>query len=57
MEIFWSFLQRISLMFSDSFVYSYLSSYVGPVVAEAMFVNREEIPIYPVYRDPVSFSF
>ncbi|GKD66006.1 protease Do-like protein 7 [Tanacetum coccineum] len=25
----------------------------GPVVAEAMFVNREEIPIYPVYRDPV----
>lgn len=28
---------------------------VGPVVAEAMFVNREEIPVYPVYRDPVSF--
>jgi S1-C subfamily serine protease len=26
----------------------------GPVVAEAMFVNREEIPVYPVYRDPVS---
>ncbi|KAL9827469.1 Protease Do-like 7 [Arabidopsis thaliana] len=30
----------------------------GPVVAEAMFVNREEIPIYPVYRDPVhDFGF
>lgn len=28
---------------------------VGPVVAEAMFMNREEIPIYPIYRDPVSF--
>ncbi|KAM0846525.1 hypothetical protein ACQ4PT_055622 [Festuca glaucescens] len=26
----------------------------GPVVAEAMFVNREEIPVYPLYRDPVS---
>ncbi|XP_074572325.1 protease Do-like 7 [Curcuma longa] len=26
----------------------------GPVVAEAMFVNREEVPVYPVYRDPVS---
>ncbi|GFS36906.1 DegP protease 7 [Actinidia rufa] len=24
----------------------------GPVVAEAMFVNREEIPVYPIYRDP-----
>ncbi|XP_010510332.1 PREDICTED: protease Do-like 7 isoform X2 [Camelina sativa] len=30
----------------------------GPVVAEAMFVNREEIPIFPVYRDPVhDFGF
>ncbi|KAH0881641.1 hypothetical protein HID58_069035 [Brassica napus] len=30
----------------------------GPVVAEATFVNREEIPIYPVYRDPVhDFGF
>ncbi|XP_071737135.1 protease Do-like 7 [Rutidosis leptorrhynchoides] len=30
----------------------------GPVVAEAMFVNREEIPIYPIYRDPVhDFGF
>jgi len=30
----------------------------GPVVAEAMFVNREEIPVYPLYRDPVSvYSF
>lgn len=25
-----------------------------PVVAEAMVVNREEIPVYPLYRDPVS---
>ncbi|KAK4490538.1 hypothetical protein RD792_001220 [Penstemon davidsonii] len=30
----------------------------GPVVAEAMFVNREEIPVFPVYRDPVhDFGF
>ncbi|ONK73551.1 uncharacterized protein A4U43_C04F32800 [Asparagus officinalis] len=30
----------------------------GHVVAEAMFVNREEIPVYPVYRDPVhDFGF
>lgn len=29
-------------------------SSVGPVVAEAMFVNREEVPVYPIYRDPVS---
>lgn len=28
--------------------------FVGPVVTEAMFVNREEIPVYPIYRDPVS---
>lgn len=27
---------------------------LGPVVSEAMFVNREEIPVYPLYRDPVS---
>lgn len=26
----------------------------GPVVAEAMFVNREEIPVQSIYRDPVS---
>ncbi|KAL2928077.1 Protease Do-like 7 [Bienertia sinuspersici] len=25
----------------------------GPVVSEATFLNREEIPVYPVYRDPV----
>ncbi|XP_050262989.1 protease Do-like 7 isoform X3 [Quercus robur] len=24
----------------------------GPVVAEAMFVNREEVPVHPIYRDP-----
>ncbi|KAG6506958.1 protease Do-like 7 isoform X2 [Zingiber officinale] len=30
----------------------------GPVVAEAMFVNREEVPVYPVYRDPIhDFGF
>lgn len=28
----------------------------GPVVAEAMFVNREEVPVYPIYRDPVSYT-
>lgn len=27
---------------------------LGPVVAEAMFVNREEVAVHPVYRDPVS---
>uniref|UniRef100_A0A453NGF8 Protease Do-like 7 n=2 Tax=Aegilops tauschii subsp. strangulata TaxID=200361 RepID=A0A453NGF8_AEGTS len=30
----------------------------GPVVAEAIFVNREEIPVYAIYRDPVhDFGF
>ncbi|KAG6512378.1 protease Do-like 7 isoform X1 [Zingiber officinale] len=30
----------------------------GPVVAEAMFVNREEVPVYPIYRDPIhDFGF
>eukprot|EP00252_Welwitschia_mirabilis_P018169 TRINITY_DN40411_c0_g1_i1.p1 TRINITY_DN40411_c0_g1~~TRINITY_DN40411_c0_g1_i1.p1 ORF type:complete len:1096 (+),score=238.79 TRINITY_DN40411_c0_g1_i1:357-3644(+) len=30
----------------------------GPVVAEAMFLNREEISVYPLYRDPVhDFGF
>ncbi|KAH7847230.1 hypothetical protein Vadar_023488 [Vaccinium darrowii] len=30
----------------------------GPVVAEAMFLNREEVPVYPMYRDPVhDFGF
>ncbi|KAH7846154.1 hypothetical protein Vadar_010545 [Vaccinium darrowii] len=30
----------------------------GPVVAQAMFQNQEEIPVYPVYRDPVhDFGF
>ncbi|RWR94848.1 protease Do-like protein 7 isoform X1 [Cinnamomum micranthum f. kanehirae] len=30
----------------------------GPVVAEAMFVNREEIPVQSIYRDPVhDFGF
>ncbi|KAJ9702529.1 hypothetical protein PVL29_004322 [Vitis rotundifolia] len=25
--------------------------FIGPVVAEGMFVNREEIPLYPIYKD------
>ncbi|TYI01182.1 hypothetical protein ES332_A11G183900v1 [Gossypium tomentosum] len=30
----------------------------GPVVAEAMFLNREEITVHPLYRDPVhDFGF
>ncbi|CAI5938944.1 unnamed protein product [Closterium sp. NIES-64] len=30
----------------------------GPVVAEAMFLNREEVPVHPIYRDPVhDFGF
>ncbi|KAL0450065.1 UNVERIFIED_CONTAM: Protease Do-like 7 [Sesamum latifolium] len=30
----------------------------GPVIAEALFVNREEIPVHPLYRDPVhDFGF
>ena len=31
--------------------------FAGPVVAEAMFLNREEIPVYPIYRDPVGVLF
>ncbi|KAJ0463435.1 putative peptidase S1, PA clan [Helianthus annuus] len=27
----------------------------GPVTAKAMFVNREEISVYMIYRDPVSW--
>ncbi|KIY92196.1 Protease Do-like 7, partial [Monoraphidium neglectum] len=30
----------------------------GPIVAEAIFLNREELPVYPVYFDPVhDFAF
>lgn len=30
----------------------------GPIVAEAVFLNREELPVYPVYYDPVhDFGF
>jgi S1-C subfamily serine protease len=25
----------------------------GPVTAQAIFLNREEVPLYPVYRDPI----
>ncbi|CAI5459758.1 unnamed protein product [Closterium sp. Yama58-4] len=32
--------------------------FVKPVVAEAMFVNREEVPVHAVYREPVhDFGF
>lgn len=30
--------------------------FLGPVVAEAMLLNREEVPVYPIYRDPVSVN-
>jgi S1-C subfamily serine protease len=30
----------------------------GPIVAEAIFLNREELPVHPVYADPVhDFAF
>eukprot|EP00882_Tetradesmus_deserticola_P031713 GHRQ01035875.1.p1 GENE.GHRQ01035875.1~~GHRQ01035875.1.p1 ORF type:complete len:158 (+),score=31.86 GHRQ01035875.1:195-668(+) len=30
----------------------------GPIVAEAIFLNREELPVYPVFYDPVhDFGF
>ncbi|GFR40979.1 hypothetical protein Agub_g1644, partial [Astrephomene gubernaculifera] len=30
----------------------------GPIVAEAIFLNREELPVYPLYYDPVhDFAF
>ncbi|KAG1656524.1 hypothetical protein FOA52_005550, partial [Chlamydomonas sp. UWO 241] len=30
----------------------------GPIVADAIFLNREELPVRPVYRDPVhDFGF
>jgi hypothetical protein len=30
----------------------------GPIVAEAIFLNREELPVLPVYYDPVhDFGF
>lgn len=47
---------RLILFFWVYFLISIFDSRgsVGPVVAEAMFVNREEIPVYPIYRDPVS---
>jgi pro-apoptotic serine protease NMA111 len=25
----------------------------GPIIAEAVFNNHEEVPVWPVYRDPV----
>jgi S1-C subfamily serine protease len=30
----------------------------GPITAEAVFLNREELPVYPLYRDPIhDFGF
>lgn len=30
----------------------------GPIVAEAMFMNREEVQVTPIYRDPIhDFGF
>lgn len=30
----------------------------GPIVAEAIFHNREELPVFPLYFDPVhDFAF
>lgn len=46
-----SFISSSFVTFRNSFS---LLWFIGPVVAEAMFVNREEIPVYPIYRDPVS---
>lgn len=41
-------------IFSCLDLINFVCMVIGPVVAEAMFVNREEVPIYPIYRDPVS---
>ena len=54
-ELSWGFMGKLGeFVVCVNFGWFWLYVYVGPVVAEAMFVNREEIPIYPVYRDPVS---
>src|SRR6202789_505699 len=30
----------------------------GPVTAQAIFLNREEVQLYPIYRDPIlNFAF
>lgn len=49
-----AFLRLIFLLVYFLISIFYSRGSVGPVVAEAMFVNREEIPVYPIYRDPVS---
>ena len=36
---------------------SYATDFVGPVVAEVIFVNREEVPVHPIYRDPIGQCF
>nr|KAJ0204325.1 hypothetical protein LSAT_V11C500278320 [Lactuca sativa] len=45
-------IDRRNCFFEKQTTVSY-STTEGPVVAEAMFVNREEIPDYPIYRDLV----
>jgi hypothetical protein len=39
---------------NDLLAIAAITAVTRPVVAEAMFVNREEIPVYPLYRDHVS---
>ncbi|MCD7470177.1 serine protease [Datura stramonium] len=39
--------------FTDTVMAKWALRNYGPVMAEAMFVNREEIPVYPIYRDPM----
>ena len=42
---------------TESLGTSYPTDFVGPVVAEAMFVNHEEVPMHPIYRDTVEQCF
>ena len=30
-----------------------MDSHAGPVTAEAIFLNREELPVRPIYYDPI----
>ena len=42
---------------TESLGTSYPTDFVGPVVAKAMFVNHEEVPMHPIYRDTVEQCF
>ena len=37
----------------DAPVYNAVHSHAGPVTAEAIFLNREELPVRPIYYDPI----